>query len=164
MKTPKWKKVPFEPVQELIRLVLVSKSNWKECAKLPTGEDHKFVAPNVWSIAEGQFWTGSKSCCIYHGDEMVGYILYNLSYNDSGNLQLWVNRLMIAEPQRGKGYGRAALQQCIAEARQQDCVELGLSTGPENHKAIRLYKSLGFRSTGELMGDEMIYICPFTNP
>jgi ribosomal protein S18 acetylase RimI-like enzyme len=93
---------------------------------------------------------------------MVGYILYNLSHNDVGELQLWGNRLMIAETQRGKGYGRAAIQQCIAEARQQECAEMGLSTGPENHKAIRLYESLGFRSTGKFMGDEMIYICRLT--
>jgi diamine N-acetyltransferase len=164
MKTPKWKNVPFEPAQNLIRFEHVSRSNLKECANLPTGEDHKFVAPNVWSIAEAQFWTGSKSCCIYHDNEMVGYVLYNLSFNDEGDLQLWINRLMIAEPQRGKGYGRAALQQCIAEARQQACMEVGLSTGPENFKAIRLYESLGFCSTGELMGDEMVYICPLAYP
>ena len=162
MKTPKWKKVPHQPVQDLIRFVPVNKTNWKECANLPTGEDHIFVAPNVWSIAGAQFWTGSKSCCIYHGDEMVGYILYNLSQNDGGELQLWGNRLMIAETRRGKGFGRAAIQQCIAEARQQECAEVGLSTGPENHKAIRLYESLGFRSTGKFMGDEMIYICRLT--
>jgi GNAT superfamily N-acetyltransferase len=163
MKIPKWKKVSSEPAQDLICFVPVNKSNWKECANLPTGEDHKFVAPNVWSIAAAQFWSGSRSCCIYHGDEMVGYILFNLSYNDAGELQLWGNRLMIAELQRGKGYGRAAIQQCIAEARQQDCVEVGLSTGPENYKAIRLYESLGFQSTGKFLGDEMIYICPLAN-
>ena len=164
MKTLKWKKVPYKPVQVLICLEPVSKSNLKECANLPIGEDHKFVAPNVWSIAEAQFWIGSKSCCIYHGGEMVGYILYNLSYNDAGNLQLWINRLMIAEPWRGNGYGRAVIQQCIAEAQQQDCVEVGLSTGSDNYKAIRLYESLGFRSTGELMGDETVYICSLTYP
>ncbi len=164
MKTPKWKKVPFVSEQNLIRFEPVNKHNWRECARLPTGEDHKFVAPNVWSIAESQFWTGSKSCCIYHGGEMVGYILYNLDNSEAGDLQMWINRLMIAEPQRGKGYGRAALQQCIAESRQQGCVEVGLSTGPENHKAIQLYESLGFRSTGVLMGDEMVYICPLNNP
>jgi diamine N-acetyltransferase len=148
----------------LIRLVPVNKKNWRECSKLPTGEDHKFVAPNVWSIAEAQFWTGSRSCCIYHGDEMVGYALFNLSHNNAGELRLWGSRLMIAEPQRGKGYGRAALQQGIAEARQQGCVEMAISTELENHKAIRLYESLGFRSTGKFLGDEMIYLCWLSYP
>ena len=160
MKTPKWKKIPSEPVQDLVRLVPVDKNNWRECAKLNTGEDHKFVAPNVWSIAEAQFWPGSRSCCIYHGEEMVGYALFNLSHNDTGDLRLWGSRLMIAESQRGKGYARAAIQQAVADARQQGCVEVALSTEQGNHKAIRLYESLGFRSTGKLLGDEMIYVCP----
>lgn len=118
------------------------------------------MAPNVYSIAEAQFWPGSKSCCIYHGDEIVGYTLYNLSYAAALRLRLWVSRLMITEPQRGKGYARAAMQQIIAEARQQDCVEVGLSTEPENFKAIRLYESLGFRATGKIDDGEMVYICP----
>ena len=160
MKPPNWKTTPFESVQNLVRLVPVDKDNWRECAKLPTGEDHKFVAPNVYSIAEAQFWPGSKSCCIYHGDEMVGYTLYNLSYDDAARLRLWGCRLMITEAQRGKGYGRAAIQQIIAEARQQGCVEVALSTEPENFKAIRLYESLGFHSTGEMKEGEMVYICP----
>ena len=138
----------------------MDKNNWRECVKLPTGEDHKHVAPNVYSIAEAQFLPGSKSCCIYHGDEIVGYTLYNLSYAAALRLRLWVSRLMITEPQRGKGYARAAMQQIIAEARQQDCVEVGLSTEPENFKAIRLYESLGFRATGKIDDGEMVYICP----
>ncbi|MFZ6026192.1 MAG: GNAT family N-acetyltransferase [Chloroflexota bacterium] len=143
-----------------VRLVPVDRSNWRECVRLPTGEDHKHVAPNAVSIAEAQFWKGSKSCCIYHGDELVGYTLYNLEFDDD-NLYplLWVGRLMIAEGQRGKGYGRAALQQIIAEARRQGCVEVALSTGPDNFKAIGLYESLGFCAT-EMDDDEMVYVLP----
>jgi diamine N-acetyltransferase len=151
-----------EPNQNLVRLVPVDKDNFRECVKLPTGEDHKHVAPNVYSIAQAQFIPGAKSCCIYHGDEMVGYTLYHLSQEEDQRQQLWISRLMIAEEQRGKGYGRAALQQLIAEARQQSCVEVGLSTHPDNFKAIGLYESLGFRATGKIEDGEMIYGCPLT--
>lgn len=141
-----------------VRLVPVDHDNWRKCIKLPTGEDHSHVAPNAVSIAEAQFWQGSKSCCIYHGDELVGYTLYNLDFDD-GDLHplLWVGRLMIAEGQRGKGHGRAALRQIIAEARQQGCVEVALSTGPDNFKAIGLYESLGFQAT-EIEDGEMVYV------
>ena len=164
MKFLKWKKILSEPVQDLVRFVPVDKDNWRECAQLPTGEDQKFVASNVWSIAEAQFWTGSRSCCIYHGNEMVGYVLFNLSHNDAGDLRLWWSRLMVAEPQRGKGYARAAVQQVIADARQQGCVDIGLSTETENLKAIWLYENLGFSSTGKILDGEMVYICPLTAP
>jgi diamine N-acetyltransferase len=146
--------------QNLIRLVPVDKDNFRECVKLPTGEDHRHVAPNVYSIAQAQFIPGSKSCCIYHGDEMVGYTLYELTQDDDdGHPLLWVSRLMMAEGQRGKGYGRAVLQQLIADARQQGCVEISLSTHPDNFKAIGLYESLGFHAT-EMDEGEMVYVCP----
>jgi diamine N-acetyltransferase len=152
-------KASVEAPPPFVRFVPVDKDNFRECVKLPTGEDHRHVAPNVYSIAQAQFIPGSKSCCIYHGDEMVGYTLYELSQEEDERLRLWVGRLMIAEGQRGKGYGRAVLQQLIAEARQQGCVEIALSTHPDNFKAIGLYESLGFHAT-EMDGDEMVYVCP----
>lgn len=141
-----------------IRLVPVNAQNFHSCTKLPTGPDHKYVAPNVYSIAEAQFFPGTHSCCIYHQDNMVGYIMYTWDY-DEANLHpfLWVDRLMIAEYQRGKGYGRVAMQQVIAEARQRGCVRVALSTKPENNKAIRFYESLGFHST-EIEDGEMVYV------
>ena len=159
MATIEWKTEPTASVQNLVRLVPVDKDNFRECVKLPTGEDHRHVAPNVYSIAQAQFIPGAKSCCIYHGDEMVGYTLYKLDRNEAGRPWLWVSRLMMAEPQRGKGYGRAALKLLIAEARQQGCVEIALSTHPDNFKAIGLYESLGFHAT-EMDEGEMVYVCP----
>ena len=160
MSTPNWKDVPFIPVQNLVHLVPVDKDNFRECIKMPTGEDHqKNVAPNVYSIAQAQFIPGSKSCCIYHNEEMVGYTLYELDQQDDGRLRLWISRLMMAEPQRGKGFGRATLKQLIADARQQGCVEVALSTHPDNYKAIGLYESLGFHAT-EMDDEEMVYVCP----
>jgi diamine N-acetyltransferase len=150
----------LKSAQSLVHLVPVNGDNFRECVRLPTGEDHRHVAPNVYSIAQAQFIPGAKSCCIYHGDEMVGYTLYNLNQENGEGLRLWVSRLMMAEDQRGKGYGRATLLQLIAEARQQGCVEIGLSTHPDNFKAIGLYESLGFRATGKIEDGEMIYVCP----
>lgn len=159
MEIPTWQIIIPDPVQDLVRFVPVDSQNWRECTKLPTGEDHRFVAPNVYSIAEAQFWPGAKSMCIYHEAQMVGYTLYNLFYGDAKELGLWITRLMIAEPWRHRGYARAAVQQILGEARQERCVEAALSTEPENFKAIRLYESLGFRATGRIEKGEMVYSC-----
>jgi RimJ/RimL family protein N-acetyltransferase len=154
-------KTSVESQPSLVRFVPVTGDNLRECIRLPRGEDHRFVAPNEVSVAQAQFWPGSRSCCIYHGDEMVGYTLYSLSEEDRE--QVYIARLMIADPQRGKGYGRAALQRIIAEARAYGCTKVGLSTDPENFKAIGLYESLGFRSTGKIEHGEMVYICPLSD-
>ncbi len=148
-----------EPVSG-VHLVPVDRSNWRQCLKLPTGPDHRYVASNAHSVAEAQFWPGARSCCIYHADELVGYTLYGPDYDEEAYQPiLWIGRLMMAEGQRGKGYGRAALQLIIAEARQQGYPEVGLSTEPENFKAIGLYESLGFHAT-EIEDGEMIYVLP----
>ena len=148
----------WEFIQYLVRLTPMDKDNFRECVKLPTGEDHKHMGPIENSIAQAQLWPGSKACCIYHGDEMVGYTLFG-PQEDNERLLLWVNYLMIAEGQRGKGYGRAALQQIIAEARQQNCLEVALRTPPDNFKAIQLYENLGFHAS-EMEDNGMVYVCP----
>ena len=142
----------------MIRFVQVSKENWRECVNLPTSADHaQFVAPNVYSIAEAQFYPTDKACCIYNDDKMVGFTLYGP--DDEGG-PFWISRLMIAEDQRRKGYGRAALHLILAEAKSLGHSQVGLSTHPENVNAIRLYESVGFRATGALEHGEAIYICP----
>ncbi len=157
---------PFDPNQPTlpetkptgIHLVPVNRDNLRQCIKLPTGPDHRHVARNEISIAQAQFLPGASSCCIYNGSEMVGYILYLPDYDvETMRPMLWIYRLMIAEDQRGKGYGRKIMQQVIEEARQQGCQVVGLSTHPDNHKAIGLYESLGFQAT-EMEEDEMVYL------
>ncbi len=149
---------PITPDGDEIRLVPVDRSNWYACVKLPTGPDHVHVAPNAFSIAEACLSSESHSCCIYHNDELVGYTMYGPDYDDvTGQFLLWISRLMIADTQRGKGYGRRVLQHIIAEARRQGYPEVGLSTHPENFKAIGLYESLGFHAT-EIEDGEMVYL------
>lgn len=150
-------KSSVEYPESVVRFVPVNEDNLRECINLTRGEDHRYVAPNIQSVAQAQFWPGSRSVCIYHGDEMVGYALYNHSSDDRD--QFYIARLMMAEEQRGKGYGRAALQRILAEAHSYGCTKVALSTDPENFKAIGLYESVGFRSTGEMDHGEMVYIC-----
>jgi diamine N-acetyltransferase len=142
----------------MIHFVAVNKDNWQECAKLPTSEEHaRFVAPNVYSIAEAQFYPLTvKACCIYAGEEMVGFAMYGPE--DDDETLFWIDRLMIAKGHQGKGYGRAAMLLILDEARERGFSRVGLSTGPENAKAIRLYESLGFRATGEIDDNEAIYM------
>lgn len=142
----------------MIRLVTVNKDNWQECIRLPTSEDHaQFVAPNVYSIAESQFYPDTvKACCIYAGDAMVGFAMYGPDEDDATLFA--IDRLMIAEGHRGKGYGKAALSAILEEAKSRGFSRISLSTNPENVKAIQLYESVGFRATGEMDDDEAVYI------
>ena len=70
----------------------------------------------------------------------------------------WLIRLMIAAEHQGKGHGRAAMLQAIQLIRgQPGCSSISLSFGPENTTAERLYASLGFEPTGEILEGETVY-------
>ena len=140
----------------MLSLVPVDRDNWQECIHLPTSEDqNRFVASNVYSIAEAQFYPKATACCIYDDAQMVGFAMFGPSETDPD--VFCIDRLMIAEPYRGKGHGRAALQLILEEAQAQGYRAVELSTDPANAKAIHLYESVGFVATGERDGDEAVY-------
>ena len=142
----------------MIQLVNITKDNWQECIQLPTANDHaRFVAPNVYSIAEAQFYPDTvTACAIYAGDAMVGFAMYGPDEDDA--TLFVIDRLMIAEGHRGKGYGKTALLAILEEAERRGFSRIRLSTNPENVKAIKLYERVGFRANGEMDGDEAVYI------
>jgi diamine N-acetyltransferase len=121
--------------------------NWEDAAQLTVRDDQKrFVAANVWSIAESKFHSALEPMAIYDGGTMVGFLMYGLDPQDK---QHWLYRLMIDQRYQGKGYGRAALERLIAIMRRvTGCTGLNVGYEPDNVAAERLYFSLGFQPTG----------------
>ncbi len=152
-----------------IRLQKITKHNWQQAIKLPTSEDHKhFVASNVYSIAQVQFHPGINAYGIYNDEVMVGFAMYGtleeLEEDEDGpDRRFWIWRLMIAEGERFKGYGREAMKLIIAEARNSNQRVVVLSTEPSNEKAIKFYESLGFKATGVVEDGEEIFILELNN-
>lgn len=145
----------------MINLRKIDRTNWQEAINLPTGEDHKkFVASNLYSIAQGQFYEGQTSYGIYLGERMIGYVLCgdNRGFDVFKGLAFWLCRMMIAEGERHKGYGKLAMQQIFQLARDNNFFTVFLSTKPENEMGIRFYQSLGFKFSGEMLDDEQIMV------
>ncbi len=93
---------------------------------------------------------------------MVGFAMYGPDEDDATLFA--IDRLMIAEGYRGKGYGKAALSVILEEAKSRGFSRIKLSTKPENEKAIRLYESVGFEATSEMDGDEAAYVYAKESP
>ncbi|WP_442600696.1 GNAT family N-acetyltransferase [Paenibacillus sp. KN14-4R] len=142
----------------MIILKEIEKSNWKECLKLKLkpGQE-KFIASNLYSIAEVHFLDGFEAKAIYEDQNMIGFTMYGLDSDDSN---YWIYRFMIDERYQGRGFGQRALELVIDDIRKRndrsDLLFIGYA--PENEQAKKLYAKVGFTEVGimEWSGGEMI--------
>lgn len=140
---------------EEITLRPLTPENWQECIKLRVREDpQKFVAANLYSLAEARIYPECVPLAIYAEETMVGFLMYALSQEDQRH---WLIRFMIDERFQGRGYGRAALRVTIEEMRRlPGCERIYLSYEPENQHAEQLYAGFGFVPTGEILEGEKV--------
>ncbi len=133
--------------------------------KLSVAEHQQnFVAPNAVSLAQALFSDAAWYRAIYHGDELVGFVmLYDESLStpppEAPSVGVW--RFMIDERHQGKGIGRAALLQVIEHVRAKglfSALELSYVPGPRCPEPF--YRSLGFQPTGRMEDDEIVLSLP----
>jgi len=137
-----------------IALRPITKDNYRDALRLkvkPTQET--FVAPNAVSLVQAQYEVEDHGVPygIYADDKMVGFIMTSepedIAEEFPKTLAVW--RLMIGADYQGKGYGRAAMEKLIADAKANDRFEqIVLSYVPDNQAAQRFYASLGFEEIG----------------
>lgn len=81
---------------------------------------------------------------IYELDgKAVGYLWFSLEDNCG-----FLSDVMLLPEFQGKGIGKKFIRAFIDEMITQKALELELRVSPTNHRAISLYKELGFRITG----------------
>jgi diamine N-acetyltransferase len=164
MKERRYKIIMYydERIKMIISLREIDESNWKECIFLTTNSENshnlleKFVASNALSIAQSKIEQGWTTKAIYTDDIMVGFTMYGFSKENSF---YEVCRIMIDHRFQQKGYGKNALRQVINEMRlQYNNPEIYLSFHSDNHVAKVLYEQLGFKDTGRIVDNEILYV------
>ena len=80
----------------------------------------------------------------WYGDELVGYSL--ITFNGA---LAHVARLAVHPQWQGRGIGRQLMLEALHAAVAADCRCVVLNTQTDNQPSQRLYRSLGFRTTGE---------------
>lgn len=133
----------------------VTKKNWEECYGLKVSkEQENFVAPNSYSLLEANYEEELYPLSIYDGETMVGFIMYD---KDEETNRVGMCRLMIDEKHQKKGYGRAAVLKLLNLIREKyGNIPFYTSFEPENTVAEKLYESVGFKKTGEVMWEELV--------
>ncbi len=137
----------------------VTMGNFIECIKLCVGEAQKrFVASNTFSLAEAKADKVSNPFAIYAGDEMVGFVMYDVNREEKRG---YISRLMVDARFQGKGHGRAAMSEVVDRLKREPGLhDVQTSYHPENHVAEALYASLGFARTGEFVDGEVVVRIP----
>lgn len=141
----------------LIELREISMQNFRECIELSVADHQKgFVASNMYSLAEAKADGVSTPRAVYAGGKMVGFTMY---WCDPESGTGYIDRLMVADGQQGKGYGRSTMNAVIEILRATPgCQRIQTSYEPTNYVAESLYESLGFRRNGEFVGDEVVVV------
>ena len=155
----------------MLRLEKVNGNNVWDILKLTVSESQKtYVAANAISIIEAYTAiTGNGYAFpfgIYDSKKPVGFLMIGFGVDDywtdapeiaKGNYNLW--RLMIDKSYQNRGFGREAVQLALDFIKTFPCGEAEycwLSYEPENEVARQLYRSYGFKETGDMDGEELI--------
>ncbi|MCL2620139.1 MAG: GNAT family N-acetyltransferase [Defluviitaleaceae bacterium] len=140
--------------------------------KLPK-EQQKFVAPNIYSLAEAyKDLTNNEKppmpFAIYHGEELIGFTMMEFCeleegdhfFDDFGDKNIYnFFRFMIDESHQGKGYGRQAMVKIMEFLKTQPqgkADSISVCYEPTNEVSRKLYTSLGFVETGHIDDGEVI--------
>jgi hypothetical protein len=97
----------------------VTKDNWKDLIRLKVREDQThFVAPNLYSIAEGQFGDDYEGHWDLHpfgiyddGGTPVGFLMYGFNF-EHPKQRAFIIRLMVDEKHQAKVLGDLACRKC----------------------------------------------------
>lgn len=150
-----------------LRIQPVTKENWRPLVKLQVRTDQThFVASNVYSIAESHYGFDDPSgghwdmfpYGIYDDETPVGFMMYGFNFSNR-EYEAFIIRLMVDENHQGKGYGRFGMQKMLEIFRADARIHaVGISYEPENEVARKLYASLGFVETGEILDGETVAV------
>jgi diamine N-acetyltransferase len=134
----------------------ITKQTFRECISLKVREDQRFVASNVYSIAQSKIEPEYVPLAIYNDETMVGFIMYSI---DHAKEELYLCRFMIDEKYQGKGYGKESLSLLRKIAEDTPGIrKIELSTKPDNSHGINVYEKAGYKDTGVLDDGEEVFI------
>lgn len=126
-----------------VRLVELTKDNWRAVAELKVAPHQEgFVADNLSSIAESQFYPHVTRSVITADGEVAGLAVWGM---EPGSGILWLHRFMVASAWQQRGIGTESLRQLVARWSSTPGVrDVKVSYEPTNEIAEALYMRFGF--------------------
>ena len=145
-----------------LKLLPVTKDNWRTATFLTTDPDRKipldeqWIANNAFSLLQCQYDPNWDCRILADGDTAVGFLFYGYDTETGHHL---LCRYMIDVDHQGKGYGTAFLPMAVELIRSQyGCRDVYTSVHDDNAHALHLYTSFGFERTEEMDAEERVYV------
>ncbi|MEW9080844.1 GNAT family N-acetyltransferase [Terrisporobacter glycolicus] len=140
-----------------IMLKQVTKENWYECNNLEVYKEQEgIVAPNYNSIILSLLYENWSAKCIYEDDILIGFLLYGIEEDTSKPMLL---RFMIDKKFQGKGLGKKAMLKLLDLIKiEYGNIKFYTTVSPQNISAKKLYESVGFEVTNDIMWDENVMV------
>ncbi|HET9382908.1 MAG TPA: GNAT family N-acetyltransferase [Streptomyces sp.] len=141
----------------------ITAANFEAAIGLRVRPDQEhLVAPVVKSLAEAYVHPGvAWPRLVVDGERPVGFLMafFGIDWAGDGSgtdvrSGLW--RLVIADGEQGRGYGRFAVRAVAAEIRRRGGTRLTTTWHPGADGPEGFYLGLGFRPTGERSGGEVV--------
>lgn len=127
----------------------IDRTNYWDCMELTVDDGQQnFVADNKQSLVEAAYEDGLYPLGIYHGERMIGFVLYDYDESFPG----WsMSRFMIGKQFQGKGYGKQAVLDFFTYFKaRHNADNLYISVFLENNVARKMYSSVGFKELKEV--------------
>lgn len=118
----------------MIRLEPISPENFEAVIALQAApEQSKFVASNLYSIAQAKVYPECIALAAFDNDQAVGFAMY---CPDRADGEYWIRRLMVDRDCQRKGFGEVilhgVLQRIMADLSRH---RVYISFEPDNHAA-----------------------------
>lgn len=137
----------------MVELKEITKENLDEVLRLRVAAGQEtFVSDTAHSLAQAYVYRATAfPFAICADNVIVGFIMMGY-YEAKAQYTIW--KLMIDEKYQNRGYGRAAIMLAIEYLRDRfDVRDVYLGVRVNNENAKKLYKSVGFKKTGEYNED-----------
>ena len=143
-----------------IELKPINENTRNDCIKLKVTEAQSaYIATNETSLETAlENVDVARPFVIYADGKAAGFTMFAFDeeYEDP-NDRYWLWRFMIDENLQGRGIGKEALKKIIVYFKENGATNIRLSTKSDNINAVSLYKSLGFKETGEVIDGEDVF-------
>jgi diamine N-acetyltransferase len=129
----------------------VTKDNFSAIGALEvSAEQNKFLASNLYSLAEASFYAEHRPRAIYDDDTLVGFLMYSHNRPDDQPEYCDIFRFMIDRRHQGQGAGAQAMARVLEEIQQIESVaRITICYLPSNTKARNFYAGFGFEEVDE---------------